>query len=142
MHQFPYRLLRVFRQQRRGFPHGHPIRLGKAYEARVAPFRKLISDGWDSLGNRSNRVFEVFPHRPYVEVVSQHVILRDCLADAPFDLYEATVHDQRKRIASPTLRIQAASDRALSSLQFQGSNSSIRLLGCSAIRWSTSVSHA
>ena len=42
------------------------------------------------------------------------------------------------RLVDPTLRIQAASDKALSGLQFQGSNSSMRLLGCSAIRWSTS----
>ena len=49
---------------------------------------------------------------------------------------------QRKRIASPPLRSQAASDRALSGLQFQGSNWSMRLLGCSGIRWRISVSQA
>ena len=48
----------------------------------------------------------------------------------------------RKRTPSPPLRGQAASDRALSGLQFQGSNWSMRLLGCSGMRWSTSVSHA
>ena len=63
-------------------------------------------------------------------------------SDGPDSVLKWLTRERRKRIASPTLRIQAASDRALSSLQFQGSNSSIRLLGCSAIRWSTSVSHA
>lgn len=47
-----------------------------------------------------------------------------------------------KRIVSPPLRSQAASDRALSGLQFQGSNWSMRLLGCSGIRWRISVSQA
>ena len=50
--------------------------------------------------------------------------------------------DLCKRIASPPLRSQAASDRALSGLQFQGSNWSMRLLGCSGIRWRISVSQA
>ena len=35
----------------------------------------------------------------------------------------------RKRLVIPPLRAQAASDRALSGLQFQGSNWSMRLLG-------------
>ena len=40
------------------------------------------------------------------------------------------------------LQAQAALDRALSGLQFQGSNSSMRLLWCLAMRSSTSASHA
>ena len=44
-----------------------------------------------------------------------------------------------KRLVIPPLRAQAASDTAFSSLQLQGSNWSMRLLGCSGIRWKTSV---
>ena len=50
---------------------------------------------------------------------------------------------QRKRMENPPLRFQAVSGRAaVSTLQFHGSNSSIRLLGCWGMRWSTSASHA
>ena len=48
----------------------------------------------------------------------------------------------RKRAAKAPLQSQAAWERAWSGLQFQGSNSSIRLLGCSGMRWSTSASQA
>ena len=66
-------------------------------------------------------------------------------ADLPLNISREILPENRqirKRAASPTLRIQAASDNALSGLQFQGRNSSIRLLGYSEIRWSTSVSQA
>ena len=52
------------------------------------------------------------------------------------------IDSARKRTRSPPLQSQAASERALSGLQFHGSNSSIRLLGCSGMRWSTSASQA
>ena len=55
---------------------------------------------------------------------------------------QLVAEEDGKRFVDPPLCVQAASDSALSGLQFQGSNSSMRLLGCSAIRWSTSVSHA
>ena len=46
---------------------------------------------------------------------------------------------RRKHVVSPSLRFQAISDMAVvSTLQFHGSNSSIRLLGCAGIRLSTS----
>ena len=35
-----------------------------------------------------------------------------------------------ERVASPPMPVQAASDRSQSGLQFQGSSSSMRLLGC------------
>ena len=68
--------------------------------------------------------------------------------DVPLSSTLLALHDfiqfafRCKRTPSPPLRGQAASDRALSGLQFQGSNWSMRLLGCSGMRWSTSVSHA
>ena len=51
-------------------------------------------------------------------------------------------HLNGKRAAKAPLQSQAAWERAWSGLQFQGSNSSIRLLGCSGMRWSTSASQA
>ena len=47
-----------------------------------------------------------------------------------------------KRQVVPPLQAQAASDRTVSGLVFQGSNSSMRLLWCSAMRSNTSASHA
>lgn len=43
---------------------------------------------------------------------------------------------------SRALQDQAASESALSGLQFHGSSSSMRLLGCPGIRWSLLASHA
>ena len=81
-----------------------------------------------------------FPN-PSMNYTRHYVWRSNILQPMQFD-HIPNENDERKRTPSPPLRGQAASDRALSGLQFQGSNWSMRLLGCSGMRWSTSVSHA
>ena len=75
--------------------------------------------------------------RQSVRILARHSELRlpewRCLA---------IVEAYGKRLADPPLRVQAASDRALTGLAFQGSNSLMRLFGWSGMWWSTSVSQA